>query len=150
MLAALDHYAVILLTRECAETSRFVMRRTISAVASGRAKRCAQADILLRALSSRSRETTARDVSSGLFVTIPAPASATRAELRCSGPGMASKSTSGNPQRAASAIVRPPGLVTNTDATFIRAAMSSVHPSKRREIVGLAQKRAILRRALLS
>src|SRR5262245_35519002 len=105
--------------------------RAIVLAACGRARLLAFADIRCRLFSSWRSETASRAASRTVFVNTPASASAMRPALRRSGPGIASKATSGKPDIAASAEVSPPGFVINNDASCISAATSSVHPSTR-------------------
>src|SRR5882762_6547081 len=122
-------HAVVLLTVFPADEKSGSTRRAISVAACGREKRCADADIRLRLCSSRSSESVAITASSGPLATRPPPTAATRSALRRSGPGIASNMTTGSSERAASANVNPPGLVTNKDAVCIKAGTSSTQPS---------------------
>ena len=106
----------------------------------GRAKFRALTDIRNAHCSSRSRESVAATASSGPSATTPPPAAATnRSALRSSGPGIASNITIGSSDKAASAVVSPPGFVTSTEAVCINAATSFTQPSTRSELRRVAE-----------
>src|SRR5439155_2009245 len=84
--------------------------------ASGRDMDCAREDMICRCDSLVSNDTTVCAVSFAPLVIRAAPASTIRLAFTNSAPGMGSKKTVGKAHSAASAMVRPPGLVTKTDA----------------------------------